>query len=268
MSSRPTRPARTTRQQALQFLDAASLPPAPRATRGAGDGGDSATLALEAGKAQAAVVGSEVLSFAPGVDSPWRQDLLHSSLLAQLVAKKQVPDPTRLFDWYGAYFDTLAHIGWAVQDKQFAVYTEASQDFHAHEAILKVAAGLLGPAAASMALVTTTLEALQSMSADSPWITLFDRESRSTHTARFQISVAEQAGAGGELSVALMAFGLEARTTMTQVLFFKSQASQVTLRHSAARVGIDTAVLAGVREALRAKLVDHASRFIRQLPDI
>ena len=61
--------------------------------------------------------------------------------------------------------------------------------------------------------------------------------------------MAEQ-GPGGELNVSLMAFGLEARSSMTQVLFFRSLASQVTLRHCSAKVAVDTVVLAGVRDAL------------------
>lgn len=268
MPNAPQRSARATRASALQFVEHADLPPG-RATRGASRAAappaDGAPLA--AGRRQAAVVGSELLSFAENVGTAWRQDLIDSSLLAQLVAKKRVPDSTRIFDWYDAYFDTLAQIGWAVQDKSFSVYVERSDHFSAHEAILKVAGTLLGPAATSLALVTTTLESMKSMRDDSPWITVFDRESRSASSARFQVSVAEQ-GAGDELSVSLMAFGLEAKTTLTQVLLFKSQTSQATLRHCAARVGIDTVVLAGVRDALRAKLIGRANEFVRQLPDL
>jgi hypothetical protein len=252
-------------QHARDFVNTAPLPVAPERTRGLSDG--VVTDALKAGKKQAAVVGSEVLSFAAGVDSPWRTDLLNSSLLAQLVAKKRVPDSSRVFEWYNAYFDSLASIGWAVQDKSFAVYAEQSRNFEAHKAILRVAAALMGPAATSLVLVTTALEALRSMDADSPWIKLFNRESRSASTARFQISVAEQAP-GGELSVALMAFGLEAKSSLTQVLFFKSLASDATLRHSSAKVGIDTEILAGVREGLKTKLVSYANDFIKTLPDL
>lgn len=257
-----------TAASALQFVQGAELP-ARRQTR-SGGGVAAAPLAaqvLDAAKAQAAVVGAEVLSFAPGVGAEWRQDLMHSALLAQLVARKRVPDGTRVFDWYDAYFDTLAQIGWAVQDRSFSVYVETSQNFAAHEAIMKVAATLLGPQATTLALVSTTLDALKGMAADSPWLTVFDRESRQARSARFQVSAAE-VDAGGAISVALMAFALEATSTLTQVLFFKSLASEVTLRHSAARVGIDTTVLAGVRDALRAKLVGHANDFVRQLPDL
>ena len=251
-------------RQARSFVTAAALPAPPRRLRG---GTAAAALDLQAGRAQAAVVGSDVVSFDATVDPLWRQDLVNSTLLAQLAAKKKVPDNTRLFDWYDAYFDALGHIGWAVRDRSFSVYTESSENFQAHEAILKVAASLLGPAAGSLALVTTTLEALQSMSADSPWITLLDRESRSASAAKFQVSVAEQTP-GGELNVSLMAFGLEARSSMTQVLFFRSLASQVTLRHCSAKVAVDTVVLAGVRDALRARLVSFANDFVRQLPDL
>ena len=250
--------------RARDFVAAAPLPMVHPASRGAADA--TPQPALTGGKPQATVVGSEVLSFAPGVDSPWRQDLVNGSLLAQLVAKKKVPDPNRIFDWYDAYFDTLGRIGWAVQDKSFAVYVESSQNFQAHEAILKVAAGLLGPNAAGLALLSTTLDALKSMDASSPWITVFNRESQSASAAKFQLSVADQAP-NGDLKVQLMAFGLEARTQLTQVLFFKGLASQATLRHCSASVGIDTSVVEGVRDALKAKLVGQANEFVKTLPD-
>lgn len=65
-----------------------------------------------------------------------------------------------------------------------------------------------------------------------------------------------------------MAFGLEANTRMTQVLFVRHRASDATLRHCAGRVAIDTVVLGGVRDALRQKLTSHAQSFIKALPDL
>jgi hypothetical protein len=247
-----------------QFVRSAVLPPPPAATRGADDGGVT-EVALEAGKAQAAVVGSDLLSFATNVSPQWRQDLINCSLFAQLWAKAEVADPKRIFDWYDAYFGALQQLGWMVQDQGFAVYVETSQNFSAHEAILKVAAGLLMPSVSSLALVKTTLDALASMDTGSPFITLFSRESQQASAARFQISLAEQAADGG-LTVALMAFGLEAKTTLTQVLFFKSLASQATLRHCSGKVSINTTLLEQLRPDLAEQLKDHARSFIRKLP--
>ena len=246
-----------------QFVRSAVLPPAPPRTRSAAATTDEA---LEAGKAQAAVVGSDLVSFATGVAPQWRQDLINCSLFAQLWAKAEVADPTRIFDWYGAYFGALQQLGWMVQDQGFAVYVETSQNFSPHEAILKVAEGLLMPSAGSLALVKNTLDALSSMDEDSPFITLFSQESQQASAARFQISLAEQTADGG-LTVALMAFGLEAKTTMTQVLFFKSLASQATLRHCSGKVSINTPMLEALRPDLSEQLKEHARSFIRKLPN-
>lgn len=245
-----------------QFVRSAVLPPPPPRTRSAADSVDEA---LQAGKAQAAVVGSDLVSFATRVAPQWRQDLMNCSLFAQLCAKAEVPDPKRIFDWYDAYFGALQQLGWMVQDQGFAVYVETSQNFSAHEAILKVAEGLLMPSMGSVALVKSTLDALASLDQNSPFLTLFSRESQQASAARFQVSLAEQAADGG-LSVALMAFGLEAKTTLTQVLFFKSLASQATLRHCSGKVSINTGLLEALRPDLEEQLKDHARSFIRKLP--
>jgi hypothetical protein len=64
-----------------------------------------------------------------------------------------------------------------------------------------------------------------------------------------------------------MTFGLQARTALTQVLSSKSHTSKATLRHSSARVGVDAAVLAGVRNGLEAKPFGFANDFVKTLPD-
>lgn len=261
---------RVTRETARTFVAHADLPAAParRSTRrGTAFAPPAVEEAFDAAKAQATVVGSEVVSFVSGVTPERRQDIVNSSLLAQLVAKKRVPDGSRIDEWYGAYFDVLTNIGWAVQDRQFAEYQEKSKNFEAHQAILQVATTLLGPAPAALAIVKTTLDALRSMKADSPWITVFDRETRSARTARFQVSLAQQE-AGGQFLVSLMAFGLEAKAELTQVLFFKARASEATLRHHSGRVTIDTDVLDGVRADLEAKLVGFAQDYVKKLPDL
>lgn len=249
-------------QRSRQFVRQAVLPRPPAAVRGASD---LPEVALEAGKAQAAVVGSDLLSFATNVSPQWRQDLINCSLFAQLWAKAEVADSRRIFDWYDAYFGALQQLGWMVQDQGFAVYVETSRDFSAHEAILRVAEGLLMPAAGSLALVRTTLDAVLALGEDSPFVTLFNRESQQAQAARFQISLAEQSSDGG-LTVALMAFGLEARSTLTQVLFFKSLASEVTLRHCSGKVSVNTALLEQLRGDLNDQLKEHARSFIRKLP--
>lgn len=252
-------------ESARSFVAGVELPRTPRT----GDSPPEASVDLDfdTTKNQSAVVGSEVVSFVTGVTAERREVIVNSSLLAQLVAKKKVSDPSRISDWYDAYFDVLTNIGWVIQNKSFAEYREESEDFEAHKAILAVATTLLGAAPTALALIETTLNALRSMDEGSPWITIFKRESQTARTARFQISLAEQDPAG-RFSVSLMAFGLEARSIITQVLFFKAKAKEATLRHYEGHVTINTGVLDGVRDAIKVKLSGLANDYIKALPDL
>ena len=258
---------------AREYVKKASIP-APRTpakavarTRGGPDEATTTALALDTAKTQTAVVGSEIMSFVTGVTAERREAIINSSLLAQLAAAKKVPDATKIFEWYNAYFDVLMNVGWVVQDRSFAEYKEKGTNFQTHEAILAVASVVFGAAPTALAIVTSTLNALKSMDQSSPWITIFDRESHKARTARFQIGVAEQ-DADGQFFVNLLAFGLEAQSDVTQILFFKVKKEKAKLRHYSGKVTINGTVLDGVSGDIKAKLVAHAKDFVSQLPDV
>jgi hypothetical protein len=253
--------------RARQFVASVELPepPPPRFPVATALG-----FSFDAAKDQATVVGSEVISFVKGVTTEQRNDIVNASLLAQLVAKRKMVEPKTLKEvnaWYDDYFDVLSRIGFVIQDKGFAEYEEKSEDFEAHEAILEVATALLAGSPGALALVKTTLEALRKMSADSPWITLFNRESRSANTARFQVSLVDQ-DENARFLLSLIAFGLEARETLTQVLFFKFRGNEVRLDHHSGKVTINSQLLASVRDQIAGKLLAYTSDYIKGLPDL
>jgi hypothetical protein len=196
-----------------------------------------------------------------------REAIMNSTLLAQHVAKKRVDDQTKIYDWYNVYFETLTNLGWVIQDQGFAEYGEKQDSFEAHSAILAVATTLLGAAPTALAAVTSAINALHKMDESTPWITLFNRESGSARTARFQVSVAEQ-DEEGQCFVTLMAFGLEAKSNVTQVLFVRARKSEAKLRHLSGRVTINTGVLDSIHEALKAKLAGQAAEFVKAIPDL
>ena len=105
------------------------------------------------------------------------------------------------------------------------------------------------------------------MSSDSPWITLFNREVQHANTAHFQVSLAHE-NEDGQFLVSLMAFGLEAKATVTQVLFFKFRSTDVTLQRNSGSVTIATDVLSGVRSDVVSKISRFAADYIKQLPDL
>jgi hypothetical protein len=249
---------------ARAFVQNAVLPAPPPEVLGPRT--TAAGFDFDAAKEQAAVVGSDVIAFVKGITPEQRTDLVNASLLAQLVAKKKIPDPRDLsgvLSSYDEYFEVLSKIGFVIQEKGFARYQEASETFEAHEAILEVAKVALAGAPGALAVVQKTLESLKKLSDDSPWITLFHRESRSANTARFQVSLVESAPNG--LLVAIMAFGVEARATITQVLFFKFKKNEATLHHHSGKVTINTAVLGGVRDDIATKLAAFTREYVAGL---
>ena len=250
--------------KALQFVRSVELPEPPRVRRGVTK---APGFSFDAAKDQAAVVGSDVISFVKGVTPEQRNDVVNASLLAQLVAKKKLAEPKTLAEvrgWYDNYFDALSHIGFLIQDKGFAEYEEKSENFEAHEAIIEVATALLAGSPGALMLVKTTLQALQKLSVDSPWITLFNRESQSANTARFQVSLVDQDETARFL-ISLIAFGLEARTTLTQVLFFKFRTNEVKLNHHSGKVTINTELLASVRDKIANKIAVYTDEYFEGL---
>jgi hypothetical protein len=251
-------------RSARQFVEDAELPPVSRAPL---HRDEALAPIFDMARNQAAVVGSDIVSFVSGVTPERREAIANSSLLAQLVAKRKVPDAAQIKEWYDQYFEVLENIGWIIQRKDAAVYHQSGDNMEVHKAILAVASTVLGAAPTALALVTTTLNSLQSMDKNSPWITIFNRESQKATTAHFQVSLAHEDPAG-QFLVTLMAFGLEAKTTVTQVLFFKLKKESAMLRHYSGDVTINTGVLDSVREPLKAKLAAHANEYIAKLPDL
>ena len=210
---------------------------------------DTPPVELKSTEAQTLVVGSSLVIAAEKVPKQVREDIVNCTLFAQLAATGEVGNAAKVIDWYGAYFRALTAIGWAQSDTQFESYKFGGKNAEAHKAIIQVLTVLMGPGAAALVVVKTALEALQSMNENSPWITLFDRQSKSGKSARFQVATA-QVDASGLLQVALVAFNLKAKSDLTQVLFFKYASSSTSLQYAAGKATIFEAALADQRAAI------------------
>jgi hypothetical protein len=225
---------------------------------------DQPPVKLKQNDAQSLVVGSGLIVAAEKVPVKTREDLINCTLFAQLAASGEVEDPTQVSEWYDAYFRALTALGWAQSDTQFEDYEFSSQNAEAHKAIIPVLMALLGPQAAALAVIKAALDGLHSMQENSPWITLFDQQSRTEKSARFQVATA-QVDADGLLQISLVAFHLKARTALTQVLFFKFASSSTRLRYSAGRATIYEAALREMRGVLATRLAEYRSAYVGQV---
>lgn len=229
---------------------------------------DAATEAGEVfdkAKSQAQVVGSGVFSFAQGVTEDVREAISDSALLAQLAANKQASADDRPLDWFTAYSKVLQNVGWTIQESGWADYTAKGTAVEVNEKIIEVMTVVLGSAPAAVAIVTATINALKAMNADSPWITIFSRESQKARISRFQIGLVEK-GDGSDVFVALLACLIEANNDITQVLFFKFKNAGASFKANSGKVSINRSALTdlgpSIRNKIRAYQTDYLSTIV------
>jgi hypothetical protein len=259
-----------TSETAKQFMKDIELPPAGLGAKLVGFVG-APPIDYDAQKNQAMVVASDIVAFVKGVSAERRQDIANSSLLAQLVAQVKVPDRREVRKAFDAYYDVLENIGWVIQDKGYVEYQDEADGLEVHDAIMAVATSLLAPAGAAaatpLAVLKSTLDAMKSKDENSPWITLFNQESRYAETGRVQVTLAEQ-DENGQFLVNSMSFGLKAESTLTQVLWFKIHKDEVKLYKYEGKVTINDDVLSSIRDDIKKKLVGHTGKYFAALPNL
>ncbi|MGE0705408.1 MAG: hypothetical protein AB7P22_15885 [Vicinamibacterales bacterium] len=231
---------------------------------------DAATEATEVfigARNQALVVGSGLFSFARGVTPEIREAISDSALLAQLVANKRQAMDASPMEWYGEYLGVLQNIGWVIQGGGWNDYSTKGSAVEVHQKIIEVLTVALGPSVAATAIVKSALDALQAMAPDSSWLTIFSRESQKAKMARFQIGLVE-ANEEADVFVSMLACLIEAKSSITQVLFFKFREEQATFKANSAKASINKPAITDLGPTIRTKVRAYQADYLSSIKDI
>jgi len=256
MTSTPAKPL----NEVKNFVSQVALPPAPAVIRTR----SAVTEPLRFDELQALAVGSQLTEFSVDISAKVRSSISNCVLLAQLAANKATDrdaDPGR---WYNKYTQVLTTLGWIIQSSDFQEQSVNEQDADLHEAIIPVIVAFMGPHIAATSMIVKVLKGLKTMEADSPWLTLFDRESQRFEARHFQFGFAET-DPDGRPKVSLLCFQLQADKVITQVLFFKFSDASATLQKMATTLGIDATSLARIQPDLDAKLNAYIPSYIKSI---
>jgi hypothetical protein len=252
--------------QAREYVESIDLTGTPRGLV-TQDAAREATEVFDKAKAQAQVIGSSLFSFAQGVTSETREAISASALLAQLVANKRSSADKEPTKWYAIYQDVLTNIGWVLQDHGWTDYTAKGTAVEVHQKIIEVLTAALGPSAAALAIIKSAVDALAAMAPDTSWLTIFSRESQRAEIARFQIGFVET-GEAADVYVSMLACLIQAKTSVTQVLFFKVKDENATFKANSAKVSIDRAALSDLQPTIRAKVRAYQADYVSSIKDI
>ena len=213
----------------------------------------------------AVTVGSQIASFSENVSAELKEKVANGFLFAQQAANKQIEgkqDATSE-DWYNTYVDVLTKIGWMREDGGAARREIEGTSVEVHSKIIPVITAALGPAVAASALIVDVLKGLNEMDQDTPWITLFSRESQRAEANQFQMSHVDSEN--GAPRITLVNFELSAERSVTQVLFFKFHSNEAKLTQFQERISVNEPIFSQVAPVIADRLADRVRQFVMEI---
>lgn len=206
-------------------------------------------------------VGS-LLSFADGIPSQERDDVLYSVQLAQRAASGAHDRFTQTRAWYQTYVEVLENLGWATEQFAFSLFDQRQGEFRMDQAALAIITAIATQN--QLAVLQQSVAALAKLAEDDGTIRLFDFHSSMQGSGNFQLGAVQRSD-NGALSMALGAFYFRTVDERRRFLFFKWGARQVNFWTAAQRMTLNTDFYARRRADVIAKLDVDASKFISDL---
>lgn len=225
---------------------------------------DTAVTTIDINKLPDGVVsGSNLIQFPKEATPELKSSIALSLLAAQRVATKDsvVRTPQQWIDRHNA---VLKDLNWLVEGGGKVEATTVNINVAVHDAILPFITAAFGPAAAAGSLILTALGQLKEMDKESPWITLFDRQSQRFDVTEYQFSAVTLTEERVNLNLAYARFS--ASFGKTQVLFFKVKDQTATFESAKQSLSTSSSLLLEMNDGLKAKLAGFTKTYIQSLP--
>ncbi|GBE87243.1 hypothetical protein SCP_1004900 [Sparassis crispa] len=203
----------------------------------------------------AAVNGGSVDTFVGGLSGLNKEDVLNSTLLAQLSAN-QAAGGDRI-RWYNKYREVLENIGWVVQDFTFKELDNATAHGSVDQAIIAILKSYLSHTA--LADFKATIDAMKKP-ANNNANKLFEMNAWKGQESDFQLGVAS--ASHDDVQFRIGSFTYQAQGSQNDVLFFKFGHDHVKFMYSTQNMVLNLKVYEKVRAAVNQKLGSHVKSYI------
>ena len=217
---------------------------------------------VKEGSEQAFISDKSLVSFVSGVTVQNREDVLNSTLLAQLAANKKSPIDADIAAWYKAFVELLEKIGWVVQDKEIHQFEAKESVFELENVIIDILTASFG--AGYIAIIKKTLESLKKLTtSDDGRIKVFEKNTRSSNKGCFQIALATEEG--GAVAMKIGAFLLSSTNKVTRILFVKFTSDQTKLDYASSGLTLNQNIYAKARQLVIDKLSQDVVDYITEI---
>ncbi|KAI0325092.1 hypothetical protein GY45DRAFT_289891 [Cubamyces sp. BRFM 1775] len=212
-------------------------------------------IAAAAASDSASVNGGASVSFVSNLVGQMKDDVINSTLLAQLASDKKYPGRpmNRMREWYDSYRDVLAQVGWTLQSFNMSEVGNSNSYGSVDKLVLQLAAAYL--TGGELALFTKMINALKD-SKNSSAVKIFDSKAGYFNDASFQVGVASNSGGNAMFKIGTYQYNSSDR--ITSVLFFTFGSSRVSFFAGNQTMVLNENVYAQVRQAVLDKLGKNA----------
>lgn len=202
-----------------------------------------------------------LVSFVSNLKATQKQDVLDSTLLAQLAANKHAVRFEDTEGWYKFYVNVMENVGWVIQSFNFNDYKTSQASFTLSQVMLEILSAMVGGEKAIMDVVKATLKGLEKSTEGAK---LFEITSVSGKNGNFQI-IPCQVDKSGQVNVAFIGFFFEAQRFEGDFFFFDWKSQDIKLFYAKQACTLNEAAYASVRQAVIEKLGDRRKKFIADL---
>ena len=243
------------RQDPIAYVRALelALPPQPA--------GRLKPFTVQEGTEAGYVDAGSLVSFVAGVPELHKQDVLNSTLLAQLAANKVADREKKVKEWYAKYVEVLGKVGWVFQAFNFTEYSASGSTFTADKVIADVLEAIATKD--DKKIIDATIKAVKALDGGDGRLMLWNQNSTKLTQGNFQISSCAESD--GVVVMKLGAFYFSTDKNVTSVLWFSFSKSSTQMYKSAVTVNLNDQVYAKVRQAVLEKLGRSAQDYVGEL---
>ena len=217
------------------------------------------------GMAEAYISAGSLVFFSPRFNGQQKQDMLYSSLLAQLAASAEYNRLNETDKWYNFFNETMANIAWVTQSFEFHKY-ESRSDFLT---ISKVTQELLGGLPENekelMTTVKETFDCLVKTPSTDVFTQLFCTNSISKHGGNFQIFVCD-VDKTNQINVAGFYIYFHANEERENQFLISQRKQDIAIYYSTTILTLNERLYADIRDDVKDKLGERATTLVHKVP--
>ncbi|ANE50620.1 hypothetical protein [Flavisolibacter tropicus] len=234
----------------------------PKAAPGLARGeGEPEGIKLIEGVEQAFIADKSLISFITNVPAQNREDILQSTLLAQLAANKKYPKEDDILHWYQMFAEVLSNIGWLVEGKDISTFESSGQVFEVQDAIIKILTAAFG--GNYLSVITKTLEAVKALSDEDRRILAFEKNTHTLKKGCFQIGLAVVEK--DAVFLHLGTFLLTSDHKIKQILFFRATKDKTKLEYISKRATFSPVAYSQIRNTVAEKIKEHMTAYVSEI---